>query len=611
MKNLLQNQFQAGLKLWQNREIECDMKGKIMTNKFNTNQSIYQAWQTANKDNRDIPAIEYFGNVTTYSQMDQEIDKYTRCFKQLGQETNSSVSFIVPTLPSTLFAFYALNKLGITAGFISKELLIYGGAQHIQDAQAETVIVLDQFYPEVAKSLAETNVKNVIITSLSDNIKTVPSNIPDKLKYALTINGAEQIKATGAIPNKNYYSLQEFLDLNNNNIVEVESVYNDPEHTAVILYTGGSTGVPKGVEKRDKEFIAMANKYNEIPLQVGDRNGVFIPPNHPTAFVHSVVVPSLFGTTQVLQPIYNKATFVDDIYRLKLSVTVAAPSHYATFPLTTLPDNSLKDFAFPFTGGEAVSKELAVEINKTLKRLGVQRPLIVGYGMSEIGPMAMLSVDCKDLNNKVGKTLAGVKARILDKTGKPVAVDERGLLEIFSPDVSMKGYLGQPELTKEFWTEDGYAKTGDIASIDELGNYTVYGRATDIFTDTKGVEHYLFDIENFMYQNPLVAEAEAISLQVSGQDYPVAFVVLKDGVDQSNKSVLQQLYESALSNLTQEEVPAGIMFLEKFGTNPVSTKRDYAALKSIRTGYYGIDEQGVYQIDFPEVGEPVKRSCLD
>ncbi|GHT81497.1 long-chain-fatty-acid--CoA ligase [Actinomycetota bacterium] len=584
------------------------MEDKTVNTKFNTNQSIYQAWSAANRENGDVPAIEYFGNVWTFAEIEELIDKYARVFMSLGltasgdtEELGTTVSFCVPTLPSTVFGFYALNKLGITANFISKEVLTQGEAEQLAETNTDTLFLFDQFCPAVAEYLSNAVIKNIVLISLSDDCPNIPEGVPDQLRLALTMSGVEQIKNQNQLPNVNIYSLKDFLSLGDDSL-QVTSYYDaSGERTAVILYTGGSTGLPKGVEKRDREFIAMANKYPHIPIDLNpsDRNGVFIPPNHPTAFVHSLVVPSFFGTTQVLQPIYNKETFVNDIYNLKLNLAVAAPSHYATFLLSNLPDGALSSFAYPFTGGEAVSPQLADEVNLALSRLGVQNPLIVGYGMSEIGPMTMLSSGDSTLRNKVGKLLPNVEARILDRDGNKLGVNQRGKLEIKSLDTSMKRYLNKVELTTDFWTNDGFAKTQDIASVDENGNYTVYGRANDTFADKNGQEHYLFDIEYFLYENRAVAEAEAVNLTTDSGDVPVAFVVLKAGVEDNESDIIRRIYTAARQSLPAEEIPAGIKILEKFGTNPVSTKRDYASLKLIREGYLHVNEDGeVVEVGF-------------
>lgn len=108
--------------------------------KFNTNQSVYQVWSEANSENGDIPYAEYFGNQLSYSETENEIDKYARSFKDLRENKNSSVSFVVPTLPSTLIGAYALNKIGVTSEFISKEVLVHGAAKN---SEAETLVIMD------------------------------------------------------------------------------------------------------------------------------------------------------------------------------------------------------------------------------------------------------------------------------------------------------------------------------------------------------------------------------------------------------------------------------------------------------------------------------------
>jgi long-chain acyl-CoA synthetase len=181
-----------------------------MSKKFNTKQSIYQAWSKANQSNANVPAIEYFGNTISYAEMEVEIDRYARAFRALGHtdcgsadELGKTVCFCVPTLPSTILGFYALNKMGVTACFTSKELMKFAGSRQFIDSNSETLVVFDRFYPEIAGSPAETNVKNVVIVSLSDDCPIIPEGIPDKLRFALSVNGADAIK--NAVGRVNYY----------------------------------------------------------------------------------------------------------------------------------------------------------------------------------------------------------------------------------------------------------------------------------------------------------------------------------------------------------------------------------------------------------------------
>jgi acyl-coenzyme A synthetase/AMP-(fatty) acid ligase len=580
-----------------------------MTRRLDLDKSIYQNWHDANQENWDIPAIEYFGNQMTFAETDQGIDHYARSFRELQQNPESSVTFCVPTLPSMLMNFYALNKLGIRANFISDTLLIAGGPRYLDRANTETLIVLDKFYPSVAEAIARTSVKNVIVTSFSDNIENIPSQLPDKLKYVLGTSGVEAIKSH-AIPGKEYFSMDDLLDISRGRQDFVESVY-EAGKTSTILYTGGSTGLPKGIEKTDAEFVAMGNIYldpaSNLNLKAGERNGIFIPPNHPTSLVNSTIAQWFLGTTNVLQPIYNKLTFPTDVYGLNLDIAVAAPSHYAMFPESNLPDGSLRGFRLPICGGEAVNENSYNEINRALKRLGTPNPLTVAYGMSEVGPLTIMTV-----GRRTGKPVPGAEARLIGLDGNEIIGPGRGKLEVKAPTTHMKQYFEEPELTKKFWTVDGYAKTGDIAMRNADEEYDILGRGNDSFVDTNGETHYLFEIENFVYKNKFILEAEVVKLVVnSGSlEIPVVHLVTKGDASESGAEIIKQLHDACLTGLPYEERPYGYRLVNKFDTNPISQKRDYQSLKLVRDGFYNYDKQGLYSISFPE-DDTLRKQYVD
>jgi long-chain acyl-CoA synthetase len=573
--------------------------------KIDPNQSIYQAWageNLASEERRKATALDYFSATWNFDEVDKEVDHYARSFQQLIENHESSVTFCAPTLPSTMFGFYALNKLGVRVNFVSDSVLRSDGPRYLDDTGTETLIVLDRFYPTVVDAIGKTSVKNVIIASLLDGIgdeaelvKHIKAGNPNHSRTEIhqsLVGAFRNIKTSYVVTGKEYYNFEEFLNATRQDVSDVEAKYHHPGFTSTILYTGGSTGEPKGVEKTDSEFIAMSDVHLDpsMNIYVGktERNGIFIPPNHPTALVHSIVVPWFYGTTQVLQPVYNKNTFPDDILDLKLNWGVAAPS----------------EFRFPICGGEPVPEDQYKEINTTLKRLGVQNPLTVAYGMSELGPLNIFT-----FGQRNGRPIPGVKARIIDDEGNELGDNMRGKLEINAPNYMMKGYFNQPELTKQFWTDDMYGKTGDIAIRNSMGEYDVLGRANDSFIDSNGKTHYLFDIENFIYKDPSVLEAEVVKLVVNNgaTEVPVAHIVLKNSAMGKEMEVLKNLVEECKDSLPTEENPRGYRFLKTFGTNPISTKRDSQSLRLVRDGYYNLNKDGLYEMNFLEDDLPIKR----
>ena len=177
---------------------------------------------------------------------------------------------------------------------------------------------------------------------------------------------------------------------------------------------------------------------------------------------------------------------------------------------------------------------------------GSPNELVYAYGMSELGPLAIVSPYERGLDGKVGKPIPGVDARIVDDKGNLLGTNERGNLQI-KAECAMKGYFNNPQLTEAFYTDDGYAITGDIATRDENGNYSVIGRATDSFISNNGRRIFLFDIENCIYRlKPnVISEAEVVGLPINGttEKIPVAHLVLNNDYKGQEAEIIQELDE--------------------------------------------------------------------
>ncbi|MCL1919251.1 MAG: acyl--CoA ligase [Peptococcaceae bacterium] len=558
---------------------------------YSQGTSTYETWRLCNAEDFDSPAMEYFGNQLTYKQMDELIDVYARAFLKMMPDKTKSVTCCLPALPVAAYAFYALNKIGVKLNVVSHTVLPSDPKRYLEENDTEILILFDGFFPAVSAAIEKTNLNTIIVVSAADGIVTIPHYVPIPIRAKLEkTHSAQTIKA--ALPRVNVLSLDDFISIGRKNTETVHSIYKKGE-TAVILYTGGSTGIPKGVEKTNEELIAMGALYNQngnLDQQRNERLLILIPPNHPTAFVHSIIVPGFLGILQVYQPFYDKNAFAADLYHSKSHHVIAAASHYATLPTCNLPDGALSCVRWALCGGEPVSQELALSINNALKRLGVQNPyMVIGYGMSEVGPLGMVTLGVPELLNKVGAPMRGVLARVVDDMGNEVGNNVRGHIQLKTP-CHMKGYYKQPELTKEFFTEDGYAQTGDIGIRDDNGYYDIMGRAGDLIIASDNSKVYLFDIERVVYKDPAVLESEVVGIEIGGKKVPVVHIVLQADSIGRDTEVIMRVHKLCQEHLTENQMPWGYKIQEAFGTNPISQKRDYQSLALERDGYYMVVE---------------------
>lgn len=574
--------------------------------KNNVNMSMYEYWKNVNKNKGEMRALEYFGNAWTFAETDKMITNYAKAISHLNLSSEDTITICAPFVPSTIGILYASNMLGVRVNLIAPELLYSNTKKYLNETDTNTLVILDRFYPTVAEAIGTTNVKNVIISTLCDD---APDFVKPKLETPNFFDTYKELPK-----NINYVTKDEFLDAGKYSLIKVKPIF-IPNATAVVLYTGGSTGVPKGVEIINEKLNIQARNYNEDGLNIdfvpGDRNMLLIPPNHPTSLVVGLTSPWASkegGVTQVCQPIYNRFTFAQDIINNKINAVMAAPSHYATLQSSDLKPEDFEMLKNPFCGGEAVPLELALAINKSLINAGSQNELIYGYGMSELGPLTHVSPYIRGLGNKCGKPIPGVECRIVDDYGNILDDNERGNLEIKAECV-MKGYFKNPKLTKAFFREDGFAKTGDIAIRDKDGYYNIPGRATDSFIANNGKKIFLFDIENFIYRTKpeAIAEAEAVGLPIEGttEKIPVVHAVLYENYQGKEAEVIEEL-DSACKNeeLDYYEVPKGYKIRTAFGTNAISTKRDYKALAEERENYYIINNgNGLEEIFFTDNGD--------
>ncbi len=577
-----------------------------------TKKTIIDNIEDRSGDNLNVTAFESLGGSSIdYKTFFEMIDVYARGFKEIGVQNGDMVSICAAGTLDTMLNFAALNRLGAIVQFVNPNYLKANGKRYINDTNTKLLICMDRFYPVIKSELEKTNVEKIIMSSMSEY---------SSFLFKMLIK-RQKVKDSDKIEGVEYIELPDFIRLGEKSSVKIERIPYEKDKPAVISYTSGTTGEPKGIVHTNDSINNMISIYamtNGFGPGRGDRNLVLIPPMYLTSFVHSLFGTMILGPTNILQPIYDATTLGKDLKDYEPKTVIASKAHYINLSNSKLPKGSLSFLQYPYCGGEAFSKATAIKINKILEYYGIP-PMILGYGQSEFGTMTMFNSDIPYRTNESGILIPEVHAKILDLvTGKPVEKGQRGELYIQTPAV-MKEYLNNPEATSKFFVYDDngerWSRTGDIAAIIGQYNgkdvYEVSGRKNDSFIDSEGKVVYLFDIETSVEDLGFVKEAEVVSMEVGGLQVPVVHIILDDNTKVSPENAIKYINDSLkLKYNGTSYMPYAYKIRDSFATSPLSGKRDYAVLPSETDGFYRIDERnGLEPISFKKE-EKVKKKIL-
>jgi long-chain acyl-CoA synthetase len=300
----------------------------------------------------------------------------------------------------------------------------------------------------------------------------------------------------------------------------------DPEDLALVVYTGGTTGRPKGVMLDHANLVATAAMIVEwFEMTAADRCLLVLPLFHVNGIMVSVVSPLLAGGSTVIAPRFDPKTFWHLVERVRPTYFSAVPTIYAM--LTGLPPEVRPDTSSLRCAVCGAAPMPTAAIRDFEDRYGVG--ILEGYGQSE----GTVVTTANPLNGTrkpgtVGLPLPGQEVRIVGDDDQPVASGQVGEVTVRGPNV-MRGYLRQPEETAKT-LRGGWLHSGDVGRFDKGGYLVLVDRLKDMII--RGGENiYPKEIEDALYAHPSVAEAAVVGRpnQLFGEE-PVAFVVLRPGL---------------------------------------------------------------------------------
>lgn len=562
-----------------------------------------------NLDNMKGIAGGYFGSKFTYAHTFRMIEEYKRAFIELDGLNENAITISAPSTIASVNAFYGAIDANKIVNMTGPGFLHAYTKKYTTSLGSSTVFIFDGFLSaDLVDKLYNAGVKNIIVTSVTDYMNPIVKFIGTKKGLISKKDFLDEyVKEHGSVPKGlELIRLSEFAK-RGKKIKETYEFAYDENKIAAYFLTGATTSqYPKCVKLYESGIVKMGQIYDELwfDFERGDRNAVFIPIFYATGAVHSVHAGLLAGATNIYKPKYDRFAFGKDLKETRAKIAIVAPSHVATLDESGLQENELNHVKYIFIGGEAIMPAQMEKFRGTAKRLGIGY-VLNGYGMTETGSMSGISEKEVSNGDVTVSPIPGVEYRIVDaETGEILSDNMRGILQKKSP-CATAGYV-EVEKNKELFTEDGWIHTGDVAIRYSDGKYRVFGRGTDCFRN-KGIVYAMYDIEEHALKHDAVAEAEVIKFEIDGEECPALVVVVKSNWRERLSQVLESL---CMMKVPGMECLIGVRFIDKFRTNPVTSKRDYLSLQNERDGYYYMDGQrNVFMLDVD--GEKKKVNEVD
>ena len=538
------------------------------------NISMYEQVRLSSLKYPNNKAIEYLGKSITYKEFINLIDKCAISFKELGINKGDIVTICLPNIPEALVALYALNKLGSIANMLHPLSAEEEIKESLNSTKSKYMIFLDSFYSRIENIIWSTDVKKVIFVSPSDSL-----NIFKRIGYKIS-----QIGKYKKYPkNRLFTSWRKFINKSKFKTMSEYTKYgkNTP---AVILHSGGTSGVPKNVVLQNRAFIlaSMQEKIALKQLNSGDCCLAIMPNFHGFGLSVLMHTPLSLGCYSILVPRFDAKKFDTLFKKTRPTCVLGVPTLYeALLNCHNEKDLDLSFLKYVVSGGDILTKSLEDRFNEYLKEHNSKAVITQGYGLSEALAAVCLACDNVNKSGSVGIPMAGNYVKIIDSTTrKIVPYGEVGEIVIHTKALMM-GYLNNEVETNSAMQihDDGHIwlHTGDLGYMDEDGFIFYKGRKKRMII-TSGYNVYPSHIEQVIESHPAVLQCTVIGIpHPYKQEVAKAFIVLKEGFH--GLFIKSEIKNFCKKNLAKYMVPYEFVYRKQLPKTKLG-KVDFEKLKS-------------------------------
>lgn len=502
-------------------------------------------------------AIEYYGRTYTYRAFYEMIRDTAKSLKSQGVKEGDTIAICMPNTPEAILMFYAANMVGALVSLIhplsaEKEIQNY-----INGSGATFLLSLDLVYDKVHNIVDNTCIKKIVIASAGDSLKTIK-----KFLYKFKNRGTvPKIELTDDIMTWN-----EFINYGYDYQGEIACLKgaNDP---AVILYSGGTSGDPKGILLTNMNFNALALSCHKMIEQSGEGESILaiLPIFHGFGLGVCIHTTLGCGMRVVLVPNFNPKDFGKLLHKHKISIVCGVPSLFESLTKTSMGKNDLSKLKSAISGGDFMSKDLKNKVDTYFREHGSNAEIRVGYGLTEASAAICVTPTGEYRESSIGVPFPDTYIKVVRVgTHDEVPYGEDGEICISGPTVMM-GYLNNLEETIQTLQihEDGrtWLHTGDVGSMDKDG-FVYFKQRVKRIIISNGYNLYPSYIETIINSHPDVFTSTVIGIPHPKKvQVAKAYIVLKDGVKPS-KDVEKSIRLHCEKNLARYSLPTVYEFRE-------------------------------------------------
>jgi len=495
----------------------------------------------------DHYALLFYGKKITYRELDGLANQFGRALIALGVKKGDRIALMLPNIPQMVIAYYGTLRTGAVA--VPTNPLYHEHELEVQlkDSGAETLIAVDMFYPVIARVIPRTKVKYLILCGIKDYLP-FPLNLLYPIKARID---REWVHVKRSPP------IYDFLDIMRDKDASAPDATVSPDDVALLQYTGGTTGIPKGAVLTHRNLVVNAVQ-SQAWLTLGNESKVtilaVIPFFHVYGMTTAMNLGILIGAELLLLPKFHTKEVLRFIEKYRPQIFPGIQAMYLAighYPKVRKYDLSSLKVALSGAG------PLMHEVQEQFERVTGGR-IVEGYGLSEASPVTHANpIFGRRKVGSIGLPWPDTEAQIVDiETGeKTLPIGETGELVIRGPQV-MRGYWNKPAETA-LALRDEWLHTGDIARMDKDGYFFIVDRIKDMIK-TVGENVYPREVEEVLYMHPKVKEAVVVGFpheEYLGEKIK-AFIVLKEGTTATAEEIIQYCREQ----LSKFKVPKEVEF---------------------------------------------------